>query len=98
MAQAKGIGDFMDPEVAKITKHIPKNDRISANEFTLLFAMLRPNDLIWNYWINNYLMGNQPPAFDVLYWNADGTGMTARYNKDFFDLLRGIIRSSHPER
>ena len=83
MAQAKGIGDFMDPGVTKITKHIPKNDRISANEFTLLFAMLRPNDLIWNYWINNYLMGNQPPAFDVLYWNADGTGMTAQYNKEF---------------
>jgi polyhydroxyalkanoate synthase len=83
MAQAKGIGDFMDPEVTKLTKHIPKNDRISANEFTLLFAMLRPNDLIWNYWINNYLMGNKPPVFDVLYWNADGTGMTAQYNKEF---------------
>jgi polyhydroxyalkanoate synthase subunit PhaC len=58
-------------------------DRVSADEFTLLFAMLRPNDLIWNYWVNNYLMGKQPAAFDVLYWNADGTGMTAQFNRDF---------------
>jgi polyhydroxyalkanoate synthase subunit PhaC len=51
-----------------------------------VFAWLRPNDLIWNYWVNNYLLGKKPPAFDVLYWNADTTRMTAGLHRDFLEL------------
>jgi polyhydroxyalkanoate synthase subunit PhaC len=51
-----------------------------------VFAWLRPNDLIWNYWVNNYLLGRKPPPFDILFWNADTTRMTAGLHRDFLEL------------
>jgi polyhydroxyalkanoate synthase len=51
-----------------------------------VFAWLRPGDLIWNYWVNNYLQGRKPPAFDILFWNADTTRMTAALHRDFVTL------------
>jgi poly[(R)-3-hydroxyalkanoate] polymerase subunit PhaC len=51
-----------------------------------VFAWLRPDDLIWNYWVNNYLQGKTPPAFDILYWNADVTRLPAALHHDFLRL------------
>ena len=51
-----------------------------------VFNWMRANDLIWNYWVNNYLMGNPPPAFDVLYWNAHTTRLASAYHSDMIDL------------
>jgi polyhydroxyalkanoate synthase len=51
-----------------------------------VFAWLRPTDLIWTYWINNYLQGRKPPKFDVLFWNADTTRMAAALHRDFVSI------------
>ncbi|MBS4104076.1 PHA/PHB synthase family protein, partial [Tsukamurella paurometabola] len=47
-----------------------------------MFAWLRPTDLVWRYWVNNYIQGKSPAPFDVLFWNADTTRMTASLHKD----------------
>lgn len=88
MSNAPSIGAFVDHESPQPMAETLRNKRMSAREFTLLFAMLRANELIWHYWVNNYLMGNRPTAFDVLYWNDDGTGMTAQFNHDFSAFVR----------
>jgi polyhydroxyalkanoate synthase subunit PhaC len=53
-----------------------------------VFAWLRPDDLIWGYWVNNYLQGRPPPAFDILAWNADTTRLPAALHRDFIRLAQ----------
>jgi polyhydroxyalkanoate synthase len=56
-----------------------------------MFAWLRPTDLVWRYWVNNYVQGRTPAAFDVLFWNADTTRMTAALHRDM--VLTGLHNS-----
>ena len=54
---------------------------------------MRPNDLVWNYWVNNYLPGNDPPTFDILAWNADSTNLPQALHQPVpRHLLRQLAR------
>lgn len=56
---------------------------LEGSSLNRMFAWLRPNDLVWNYVINNYLLGEDPPAFDILHWNNDATNLTAALHSDY---------------
>ena len=60
---------------------------VEGTELARMFAWMRPNDLVWNYVVNNYLLGNEPPAHDILFWNSDTTRLPARLHADFLDLV-----------
>jgi polyhydroxyalkanoate synthase subunit PhaC len=70
------IACFVD-ETAVAAKEatIGNGGLLNGRELSNIFSSLRPNDLIWNYVVDNYLKGNKPPAFDLLYWNSDSTNM-----------------------
>jgi polyhydroxyalkanoate synthase len=80
-------GAFMAPgtAVAAVAESARKG-YLSGRSLAGVFAWLRPNDLVWNYWVSNYLMGREPPAFDILFWNSDTTNMPAGLHADFVRL------------
>jgi polyhydroxyalkanoate synthase len=63
-----------------------KKGILAGADLARVFAWLRPNDLVWNYVVSNYLHGETPPAFDVLFWNSDSTNLTAALHSDYLDL------------
>ena len=86
-AQESAFGCLMTPETMHAAKEISRlRGIVDGHDLARMFAWMRPNDLIWNYWVNNYLLGNQPPAFDILYWNADTTRLPAALHGDYLDL------------
>jgi polyhydroxyalkanoate synthase subunit PhaC len=86
-ADESAFGCLMTPETMRTAKEASRlRGLVDGHELARMFAWMRPNDLIWNYWVNNYLLGNQPPAFDILYWNADTTRLPARLHGDYLDL------------
>jgi polyhydroxyalkanoate synthase subunit PhaC len=64
-----------------------KKGVLSGREMSRVFAWLRPNDLVWSYWVNNYLMGAEPASFDILYWNNDLTNLPATLHAEFLELV-----------
>jgi polyhydroxyalkanoate synthase len=75
--------------IAAAIRRSQRRGYLDGQEMARVFAWLRPNDLVWNYWTNNYLMGNDPPAFDILFWNADSTRLPASLHADFLHLQEG---------
>jgi polyhydroxyalkanoate synthase len=82
------LGLFASPTTIRAAKaRSRRNGIVDGAEMASMFAWLRPNDLIWNYWVNNYLLGNKPPAYDVLAWNADTTRLPGQFHCDLLDLV-----------
>ncbi|MCE0462934.1 MULTISPECIES: class II poly(R)-hydroxyalkanoic acid synthase [Pseudomonas] len=80
---------FIDEQTLEAAKRRSYQKGIlDGREMARVFAWMRPNDLIWNYFINNYLLGKEPPAFDILYWNNDSTRLPAAYHGDLLDFFK----------
>jgi polyhydroxyalkanoate synthase len=85
--RAGTAGALLDRQLADAAIAVSRRrGYLDGRSLAEVFAWLRPGDLVWNYWVNNYLLGKKPPAFDILFWNADTTRMTARLHADFVDL------------
>jgi polyhydroxyalkanoate synthase subunit PhaC len=70
------LGMFIDEQhCAMRDTALGQGGVMQGKELATTFSFLRPNDLVWNYVVNNYLKGETPPAFDLLYWNADSTNL-----------------------
>ena len=76
-----GILDiFIDESFVKYReKEMGKGGLMKGQDLASTFSFLRPNDLVWNYVVGNYLKGETPPPFDLLYWNSDSTNLPGPY-------------------
>ena len=82
------MGLFATPRTIEAARRkSAKKGVLDGKTMAAAFSWLRPNDLIWNYWVNNVLLGNKPPAFDLLFWNCDSTRLPARLHGEFMDIL-----------
>jgi polyhydroxyalkanoate synthase subunit PhaC len=82
------LGMFQSKRLLRAArKESSKTGLLEGESLAKVFAWLRPNDLVWNYWVNNYLMGNDPPTFDILAWNSDSTRMPGALHAQFLDVF-----------
>jgi polyhydroxyalkanoate synthase len=82
------IGVFVDePQVAAMERHTAATGVLEGRHMADMFSMLKENDLLWSFFVNNYLLGKDPAPFDLLYWNGDATRLPAAMLSDY---LRGF--------
>ncbi|QHQ37378.1 class I poly(R)-hydroxyalkanoic acid synthase [Algicella marina] len=88
-ADAGELQVFVDDHTIKAVDEEMEKGYLPAQKMASAFNMLRSNDLIWSYVVNNYMLGKDPFPFDLLYWNADSTAMPAKvhhfYLENFYD-------------
>ncbi|HEX6320446.1 MAG TPA: class I poly(R)-hydroxyalkanoic acid synthase, partial [Burkholderiales bacterium] len=105
-SQPGELGVFIDEaQVANLEKKMNERGYLEGSEMASTFNMLRANDLVWSFVVNNYLLGKDPFPFDLLYWNADSTRMPARmhsfylrnmYIKNLMGVPGGITLAGVP--
>ncbi|MFZ2996902.1 PHA/PHB synthase family protein [Sphingobium sp.] len=78
---------FVDDEQMKLVDQLSSKGFLDGRYMALTFNLLRGRDLIWNYVVNNYLLGMDYPPFDLLYWNGDTTNLPARWHRDYLTQL-----------
>ena len=84
------LGTFTDERmVARLEHKMAKTGYLDGAEMATTFDILRPNDLIFNYVVSNWLLGESPPAFDILAWNSDSTRMPAAMHAFYLRSLYG---------
>jgi polyhydroxyalkanoate synthase subunit PhaC len=72
------VGVFIDRErLVALRSHMAEKGYLENHHLQDMFSMIRENDLVWSFHVMNYLMGRKPPAFDLLFWNADSTRLPA---------------------
>lgn len=98
-AKDTSLGLFANFETLELARMFSRSKGVlEGKDLERAFAWLRPNDLIWAYWVNNYLLGNEPPAFDILFWNADATNLPAALHSDLLGLMEtgGVTGAGGP--
>jgi polyhydroxyalkanoate synthase len=93
------LGAFTDElTVSRLEKQMEKQGVLEGRQMATTFDALRPNDLIFNYVVSNWLLGQDPPAFDILAWNSDNTRMPATMHAFYLrslylrnELARGVL-------
>ncbi|NML11922.1 class I poly(R)-hydroxyalkanoic acid synthase [Sphingobium sp. AR-3-1] len=86
-SQAGDLTLFIDDEQMKLVDQLSAGGFMDGRYMAVTFNLLRGRDLIWNYVVNNYLLGQDYPPFDLLYWNGDTTNLPARWHKDYLTRL-----------
>ena len=86
-SKAGDLALFVDDEQMKMVEQLSSGGFLDGRYMAATFNLLRGRDLIWNYVVNNYLLGQDYPPFDLLYWNGDTTNLPARWHKDYLTQL-----------
>ncbi|BBD98762.1 class I poly(R)-hydroxyalkanoic acid synthase [Sphingobium amiense] len=86
-SEAGDLALFVDDEQMKLVDQLSASGFLDGRYMAATFNLLRGRDLIWNYVVNNYLLGQDYPPFDLLHWNGDTTNLPARWHRDYLTQL-----------